>query len=148
MKTYMAKKGEIERKWILVDATDRVLGRLASRLAMALMGKHRPTYTPHIETGDFIVVINAASIRLTGRKLDQKEYKRYSGYSSGQKTTLARRMLATKPEEMLRLAVRRMLPKGALGNRMLKRLNIYAHAKHPHAAQMPEKSPYFESSRG
>jgi large subunit ribosomal protein L13 len=148
MKTYMAKQGEVERKWVLVDATDKVLGRLATKIAMALMGKHRPVYTPHIETGDFVVVINAANVRLTGRKLDQKEYQRFSGYPGGLKRIPARRMMRQKPQEVIRLAVRRMLPKGSLGNKMLKRLNIYAGAEHRHEAQDPQPSPYFETKRG
>lgn len=142
MKTYMAKKGEFNRKWVSVDGTDKVLGRLAMRCAMALMGKHRPTFTPHVETGDFIVVTNASKIRLTGRKLDQKLYKTYSGYPSGLKETRARVVMARKPQEALRLAVRRMLPKGSLGNSMLGRLKIYAGSDHPHAAQMPEVSQF------
>jgi large subunit ribosomal protein L13 len=148
MKTYMAKKGEVERKWVLVDASDRVLGRLATKIAMALMGKHRPVYTPHIETGDFIVVVNAAKVRFTGRKLDQKEYQRFSGYPSGLKRTTARRMMERKPTEVIRLAVRRMLPKGSLGNKMLKRLSIYAGAEHRNQAQSPQPSAYFQPKRG
>ena len=145
MKTYMAKKGAVERKWAHVDATDRVLGRLAVRIATVLMGKHRPTYTPHVETGDFVVVTNAAKIRVTGRKMEQKEYKRYSLYPSGLKLIPMRAMMAKKPDEVLRLAVRRMLPKGSLGNSMLGRLHIYAGAEHPHQAQNPQKLAYLET---
>ena len=148
MKTYMAKKGDIERKWILVDATGRVLGRLATKIAMVLMGKHRPVYTPHVETGDFVVVVNASRVRLTGRKLDQKEYQHFTGYPGGLRRVSARRMMAQKPQEVIRLAVRRMLPKGSLGNKMLKRLNVYAGADHPHTAQSPQPSPYFDAKRG
>lgn len=148
MKTYMAKPGNIERKWLLVDATDQVLGRLATKIAMVLMGKHRPVYTPHIETGDFVVVLNASKVRLTGRKLDQKEYQRFTGYPGGLKRIPARRMMAEKPDQVIHLAVRRMLPKGSLGNKMLKRLNIYAGAEHPHAAQNPQVSAYLDTKRG
>jgi len=145
MKTYMAKKGEVERKWVQVDAQGKTLGRLASRIAMVLMGKHRPTYTPHVDTGDFVVVTNAAKIRVTGRKLEQKVYKRYSGYPGGLKTETLATKLRRRPEEVLRLAVRRMLPKGSLGNRMLKKLKIYAGPDHPHQAQRPEATPYLEA---
>lgn len=139
MKTYMAKKGEINRQWHHVDASGQVLGRLASRIATVLMGKHRPTYTRHVDTGDFVVVTNAPKVRITGRKLDQKEYQHYSGYPSGQKRTSLRRMLEKKPERVLREAVRRMLPKGVLGNAMLKKLKIYSGPDHPHEAQQPKK---------
>jgi len=138
MKSYMAKKGEIERRWVHVDATDKVLGRLATNIAMALMGKHRPTYTAHVDTGDFVIVTNVEKLRVTGRKMDQKEYQRYSGYPSGQKRTSLRQMMARKPQEVLRLAVRRMMPKGALGNAMLKKLKLYVGPEHPHAAQKPD----------
>jgi len=134
-KTYVAKKGEINREWVHVDATDKVLGRLASRIAVVLMGKHRPTYTRHTDTGDFVVVTNAPKIRVTGRKLDQKVYQRYSGYPGGLKETSMRTMMEKKPGQVLRLAVRRMLPKGALGNKMLKKLKIYSGPDHPHQAQ-------------
>jgi large subunit ribosomal protein L13 len=139
MKTFMAKKEQIGRKWVQVDAADRTLGRLAARIAVVLMGKHRPTYTPHVDTGDFVVVTNVARMRVTGRKLDQKAYQSYSGYPGGRKRTPLRRMLHRKPEEVLRLAVRRMLPKGALGNKMLKKLKLYGGPDHPHAAQKPEE---------
>ena len=139
MKTYMAKKGEINRQWVHVDATDKILGRLAVRIAMVLMGKHRPTYTRHTDTGDIVVVTNVSQIRVTGKKLDQKEYQRYSGYPGGQKRTSLRTMMQKKPQEVLRLAVRRMLPKGALGNKMLKKLKIYAGSDHPHQAQQPKE---------
>ena len=138
MKTYMAKKGEVERKWVHVDATDKILGRLATRIATVLMGKHRPGYTPHVDTGDFVLVTNVTRIKVTGKKLDQKEYQRYSGYQSGLKRTTLRRMLQKKPDEVLRLAVRRMLPKGSLGNKMLGKLKIYAGPEHPHQAQNPQ----------
>ena len=140
MKTYMAKKGEFEREWVHVDATGKVLGRLAVRIATVLMGKHRPTYTPHVDTGQFVVVTNVAKLRVTGRKLDQKEYQRYSGYPSGLKRIPLRTMMEKHPERVLRLAVRRMLPKGALGSKMLKKLKLYAGPDHPHAAQQPKET--------
>ncbi len=136
-KTYVAKTGEIESQWHIVDATDLVLGRLASRVAVILQGKHRPTYTPHIDTGDHIVVINAEKIRLTGRKADQKTYDRYSGYPGGRRVIPFRTMIERKPEEVVRLAVRRMLPKSRLGRKMLRKLKVYAGTDHPHTAQAP-----------
>ena len=139
MKTYMAKKGEFQRRWAHVDATDKILGRLATQIATVLMGKHRPTYTPHVDTGDFVVVTNASKIRVTGQKLDQKEYQRFSGYPGGLKRIPLRRMMEKKPGQVLRLAVRRMLPKGALGNKMLKKLKVYAGPDHPHQAQQPQE---------
>lgn len=138
-KTYVANKEKIERKWLHVDASGKVLGRLAAHIATVLMGKHRPTYTPHVDTGDFVVVTNAASIRVTGRKMQQKEYQQYSHYPGGLRRTPLSRMMAKKPAEVLRLAVRRMLPKGALGNQMLKKLKVYAGSEHPHVAQQPEE---------
>lgn len=137
MKSYMAKHNEFERQWVHVDASGKTLGRLACRIAQVLMGKHRPTWTPHVDTGDFVIVTNVDRLRITGRKLDQKEYQRYSGYPGGQSRVPMRTMMARKPDEVLRLAVRRMLPKGALGNKMLKKLKIYAGAEHPHGAQQP-----------
>jgi len=139
MKTYVAKKGQVDQKWLHVDAADKILGRLAVRIATVLMGKHRPIYTPHVDTGDFVVVTNASKVRVTGKKMDDKEYQTYSGYPSGQKRTTLRVMLRKKPTQVLRLAVRRMLPKGALGNKMLTKLKIYAGPDHPHAAQNPEE---------
>ncbi len=136
--TPMLKKEEVKRNWYVVDAKGKVLGRLASRLAHRLRGKHRPDFTPHVDAGDFIVVINADKIRLTGRKLDKKLYWRHSGYMGGLKLTPARKMLETKPEELLRLAVKRMLPKNRLGRKMLKKLKIYAGETHPHQAQNPK----------
>lgn len=140
-KTYVVKKAEAERRWVHVDATDKVLGRLAARIATVLMGKHRPTYTPHVDTGDFVVVTNASNIRVTGRKMEQKEYQRYSGYPSGLKRVTLSRMMAKNPTRVLHLAVRRMLPKGSLGNKMLKKLKVYAGPDHPHSAQQPEEMP-------
>ncbi len=138
MKTPLPKVNEIEKKWYVVDATDKVLGRLATQIAMRLRGKHRPDFTPHLDTGDFIIVINAEKIKLTGRKLDQKKYHRHSGYLGGLKTMTAKQMLEKKPEEVIRLAVRRMLPKNKLARHQLKKLKIYRGAEHPHQAQMPE----------
>lgn len=137
-KTYVAKVGEIEAEWYVVDATDKVLGRMATQVATILMGKHRPTYTPHIDTGDFVVVTNAKKIRLTGKKAEQKEYDRYSGYPSGRRVIPFKKMLESKPEEVIRLAVRRMLPKTRLGKAMLKKLKVYAGSEHPHEAQAPK----------
>jgi large subunit ribosomal protein L13 len=136
-KTYMAKPGDIQRKWFVVDATDRVLGRLASDIAVILMGKHRPTYTPHIDTGDFVIVVNVEKVALTGKKLDQKRYSWYTGYP-GLREESARRRLKRNPERLLREAVRRMLPKNKLASRMLDKLKLYAGPDHPHQAQQPE----------
>ncbi len=147
MKTYMAKKGAMERKWVHVDATGKTLGRLSVRIAMVLMGKHRPTYTPHVETGDGVVVTNVGKLRVTGRKMDEKQYKRFSGYPGGLKETPMKVMMQRKPEEVLRLAVRRMLPKGSLGNSMLGRLKIYKTAEYPHAAQRPAPSAYLAGGK-
>ncbi len=134
----MLKKEEVKRNWYVIDAKGKVLGRLASFIAQRLRGKHRPDFTPHVDVGDFIVVINADKIRLTGKKLDKKIYWRHSGYMGGLKLTPARKMLETKPEEVLRLAVKRMLPKNRLGRKMLKKLKIYRGETHPHQAQNPK----------
>ncbi len=136
--TPMLKKEKVQRNWYVVDAKGKVLGRLASLIAQRLRGKHRPDFTPHVDTGDFIVVINAEHIRLTGRKLDQKVYWRHSGYMGGLKLTSAQKMLQSKPEEVIRLAVKRMLPKNRLGRKMLKKLKIYRGTNHPHLAQNPK----------
>ncbi len=138
MKTFIAKEQEIQKKWFLVDAENRVLGRLATQIAIRLRGKHKPVFTPHADTGDFIVVINAEKVTLTGTKLDNKIYYRHSGYIGGLKKITARRLLEEKPEEVLRLAVKRMLPKNSLGRRQLKKLKIYRGIDHPHQAQHPE----------
>ncbi len=138
MKTYVAKPEDFNRDWYLVDASDQVLGRLASQIAQRLRGKHKPVYTPHLDTGDFVVVINAEKVRLTGRKLDQKTYWRHSGYPGGIKGVSARRLLESKPEELIRQAVRGMLPKNRLGRKLLKKLKVYAGAEHPHQAQQPQ----------
>ncbi len=137
MKTYMAKPGEVEQKWWLVDATDRIVGRLASDIAVYLMGKHRPTYTPHVDTGDFIVVVNVEKVVFTGKKWDQKSYRWYTGYP-GQRSISAERRRDRHPERVLHEAVRRMLPKNKLGCKMLSKLKIYAGAGHPHQAQDPQ----------
>lgn len=137
MKTYMAKPGEIEPKWWLVDAQDKVVGRLASDIAMILMGKHQPTYTPHIDTGDFVVVINAEKIAFTGKKWQNKEYAWTTGYPGQRRETAATR-LSRHPERILTEAVRRMLPKNKLATRMLSKLKVYAGEEHPHQAQQPE----------
>jgi large subunit ribosomal protein L13 len=138
MKTYMAKPSEVTRRWWLVDADGMVLGRLAVEVARILMGKHRPTYTPHIDTGDFVVVVNAEKIALTGRKAEQKNYYRHTGYPGGLVVTSYKRMQASKPEDVIRLAVRRMLPKTKLGRTMFSKLKVYRGPDHPHAAQQPE----------
>ena len=137
MNTFMAKKETVERAWLIVDATDLVLGRMASQIATVLMGKHKPTYTPHVDTGDFVIVINAAAIRVTGQKMAQKEYQRYSGYPGGQRSLSLAELLRKSPETVIRLAVRRMLPKSRLGAQMLTKLKVYRGADHPHQAQRP-----------
>lgn len=139
MKTYVARKENADRNWVLLDADDMVLGRLATRIAHILRGKNKPVFTPHVDTGDFVVVINAAKIRLTGNKLDSKMYWRHSGYPGGIKGITARELLKRKPEELLRNAVKGMLPKNRLGSRLLGKLKIYTGPDHPHAAQQPEK---------
>lgn len=137
VKTYMAKPGELDQKWWLVDATDKVVGRLASDIAVILMGKHRPTYTPHVDTGDFVVVVNVEKVMLTGNKWGQKTYQRYSGYP-GLKVETAEEVRQRHPDRILREAVRRMLPKNRLGRKMLSKLKLYVGADHPHQAQQPE----------
>jgi large subunit ribosomal protein L13 len=137
MKSYTARKGEVTRNWYVVDAQGKVLGRLASRIAMVLRGKNKATFTPHLDTGDFVVVVNAGQVQLTGRKLDNKIYYRHSGYMGGLKEVSARQLLAKKPEEALRHAVRGMLPKNSLGRHLLKKLKVYAGGEHPHQAQQP-----------
>jgi large subunit ribosomal protein L13 len=137
-KTYMSKTGEVDRKWLLVDATDKSLGRLASRLAVVLQGKHRPSYTPHIDTGDFVVVLNVEKIKITGKKREQKVYGKYTGYSGGRKTITLGELMNRNPAAVLEYAVKRMLPKGRLGRRMFKKLNAYKGTEHPHEAQKPQ----------
>jgi large subunit ribosomal protein L13 len=136
--TYSPKASEIQRRWYVVDAEGLVLGRLATEVARILRGKHKPTYTPHLDTGDFVVVVNAEKIELTGRKADQKTYFRHTGYMGGEKFIPFRRMLDKHPERVIELAVKGMLPKNALGKQMHKKLRVYAGAEHPHQAQQPE----------
>jgi len=138
MKTYMATPENVEKEWFVVDAQGQTLGRLASRIAMILRGKHKPTYTPHQDAGDFVIVVNADKVRLTGRKLDQKMYYWHSGYPGGIKGRTARQMLEKKPEEVLTRAVKGMLPKNILGRDMLRKLKLYAKPDHPHQAQQPK----------
>jgi len=137
-RTFVANESEIEKKWFVVDASDKIVGRLATEVASRLRGKHKPIYTPHADTGDFIIVINADKVQLTGRKLDQKKYYRYSGFIGGLKEITARKQLEKKPEEIIRHAVKGMLPKNKLGRRMFKKLKVYAGPEHPHEAQQPE----------
>jgi large subunit ribosomal protein L13 len=138
MKTYSVKAGEIERRWFVVDVQGKVLGRVATEVARILRGKHKPIYTPHLDTGDFVVIINAEQIELTGRKEEQKTYFRHSGYMGHEKHIPYRRMKAKHPERILELAVKGMLPKNALGRQMYSKLRVYAGAEHPHVAQQPE----------
>ena len=138
MKTFMASPATIDRKWYVVDATDMTLGRLASEVAKVLRGKNKAIFTPHIDTGDYVIVINAEKVTVTGKKLDQKVYYRHSEYVGGMKETTLREMLAKKPEKVVELAVKGMLPKGPLGNQMYTKLYVYAGPEHKHAAQKPE----------
>ncbi len=138
MKSYMANPSKIERKWYVVDATGYTLGRLASEIAKVLRGKKKPEYTPHIDTGDYVIVVNADKIKVTGKKLDQKVYYHHSDYVGGMKETTLKEMLAKKPERVIELAVKGMLPKGPLGREMYKKLFVYAGPEHKHAAQKPE----------
>ena len=138
MKTFMANPAKIERKWYVVDATGLTLGRLASEVAKVLRGKNKPEFTPHVDTGDFVIVINAEKITVTGKKLDQKIYYHHSDYVGGMKETTLREMMAKKPERVIELAVKGMLPKGPLGRQMYTKLHVYAGAEHPHAAQNPQ----------
>jgi len=135
--TFMAKASNVERQWYVIDAENLVLGRLATQIAAMLRGKHKPTFTPHVDTGDYIIVVNAEKIVLTGKKLDQKMYRHHTGYPGGLKEMTYRRLMATKPEFALKEAVRGMLPKGPLGYAMLKKLHVYAGATHEHQAQKP-----------
>ena len=138
MKTYMAKGETVERKWYIVDADGMVLGRLASQVAAILRGKHKPIYTPHCDTGDHVIIINAGKVTMTGHKLDQKMYRHHTGYPGGLKETSYRDLLSKKPEFAVYEAIRRMMPKGPLGRQMLKKVRIYAGPEHKNAAQMPE----------
>jgi large subunit ribosomal protein L13 len=136
-KTYIAKKEDIKRQWFLVDAKDKTLGRLAAKVAVILRGKHKPIFTPHMDTGDSVIVINAAKVKVTGRKLKQKVYRRFSGYPGGLREVPLETMLAKKPATVVKLAVSRMLPSGRLGTRILKKLKVYADDKHLQKAQNP-----------
>ena len=138
MKTWNAKPGEVERRWYLVDAEGQTLGRLATRIADTLRGKGKPQYTPHVDTGDFVVVVNAEKIAVTGKKLDDKLYRRHSGYPGGLKTRPLRAELSRRPTEVLRRAVKGMLPRNRLARAQLRKLKIYAGAEHPHGAQSPQ----------
>ena len=139
MKTYMPSASTIERKWYVVDATNKTLGRLAAEVAKVLRGKNKPTYTPFLDTGDFVIVINASKVKVTGKKLDQKVYYHHSDYVGGMKEESLRDKLANSPAEVIELAVKGMLPKGPLGRQMYTKLHVYAGAEHPHAAQKPEE---------
>ena len=139
MKSYVAKTGEVDQKWVLVDADGQILGRLAAKIAMILMGKTKPIYTPHVDTGDFVVVVNAEKIEVSGKKAQTKEYQHYTGYPGGQKTVSYAEMLEKRPERVIELAVRRMLPKNKLAVKMLKKLKVFRGPEHDHAAQKPEK---------
>ena len=138
MKSFMASPATIERKWYVVDATGYTLGRLASEVAKVLRGKNKPIFTPHMDCGDYVIVVNAEKIKVTGKKLDQKIYYNHSDYVGGMKETTLREMMAKKPEKVVELAVKGMLPKGPLGRQMLKKLHVYAGPEHNHAAQKPE----------
>ena len=138
MKTVFANNETVKRDWVIVDATDKTLGRLATRIATVLRGKHKPEFTPHIDTGDYIVVLNADKLRVTGRKAESKVYYRHSGYPGGIKETTFGKLHASKPERVLQKAVKGMLPKGPLGYAMLRKLKVYAGGTHPHSAQQPK----------
>jgi large subunit ribosomal protein L13 len=138
MKTYVATPSNRERNWLLVDAAEKTLGRLATQIADALRGKRKPEYTPHIDTGDFVVVVNAEKIRVTGNKLQAKQYHRHSGYPGGLRTRTLQEMLDWRPEEVIRLAVKGMLPRTRLGRQQLRKLKVYAGPDHPHQAQQPK----------
>ena len=138
MNSFMANPAKVERKWYVVDATGYTLGRLASEVAKVLRGKNKPVFTPHVDTGDYVIVVNADKIKVTGKKLDQKIYYRHSDYVGGMKEATLREMMDKKPEKVIELAVKGMLPKGPLGREMFTKLHVYAGAEHPHAAQQPE----------
>lgn len=137
MKSFLAKNESVERNWRVVDADGAILGRMAVKVAMALMGKDKPTYTPHVDTGDYIIVVNADKIRLTGTKAETKEYQTYSQYPGGQKIISFKRMMEQHPDRVVELAVKRMLPKNTLGRAMFKKLKVYSGPEHDHAAQQP-----------
>ncbi len=139
MKSFMAKKGDVDSKWLLVDADGAILGRMAAKIAPVLMGKTKPTYTPHVDTGDYVVVVNADKIKVTGKKTQDKQYDYYTHFPGGHKFVSFADMMVKKPEKVIELAVRRMLPKNKLGRKMLKKLKVYRGSQHPHQAQRPEK---------
>ena len=136
-KTYVTKASDIDREWLVVDATGEILGRLATRIAAMLRGKHKPYYAPNLDTGDFVIVVNGSKISVTGNRLDDKLYRRHTGYPGGLKEITLRRMMEKHPERVIRFAVKGMLPKNKLGRQMLKKLKVYAGAEHPHTAQRP-----------
>lgn len=138
MKSYMAKTDEVVRKWYIIDAEDKVLGRLATEVATILSGKHKPIYTSHVDTGDFVIIINAEKIKLTGKKLEQKNYTYHTGYPGGLKQVPYNKLIETKPELIIELAVKGMLPKSSLGRAMIKKLKVYGGSEHTHEAQQPE----------
>src|SRR3954464_6954096 len=139
MATYMAKKETVSQRWYLVDATDQVVGRLAVQIANVIRGKHRPEYTPHVDTGEFVIVVNAEKVRFTGKKWDSQTYSSYSHYPGGLKVVTARQMLAKRPERILEEAVKRMVPRNPLGRQQMGKLKIYAGPSHPHQAQLPQE---------
>lgn len=143
MKSFVAKKGQVEQKWVLVDADGAVLGRIAAKIAPILMGKSKPEYTPHVDVGDHVIVINADKLRVTGAKAAQKQYDYYTGYPGGHKYVSFADMMEKRPERVVQLAVRRMLPKNRLGRKMLKKLKVYRGPDHQHQAQRPEKIELF-----
>jgi len=143
MKSFMAKNNEVEQKWLLVDADGAILGRMAAKIAPILMGKTKPTYTPHVDTGDYVIVVNAGKIMLTGKKAQNKEYDYYTHHPGGHKYVSFADMMARKPEKVVELAVRRMLPKNRLGRQMLKKLKVYSGPEHEHQAQKPERIELF-----
>ena len=143
MKSFMAKNNEVEQKWLLVDAEGAILGRMAAKIAPILMGKTKPTYTPHVDTGDYVIVVNAGKIMLTGKKAQTKEYDYYTYHPGGHKYISFADMMARKPEKVVEMAVRRMLPKNSLGRKMLKKMKVYRGPEHEHQAQKPEKIELF-----
>ena len=143
MKSFMAKKDQVEQKWLLVDAEGAILGRMAAKIAPILMGKNKPTYTPHVDTGDYVVVVNAEKIRVTGKKAETKEYDYYTHHPGGHKYVSFADMMERKPERVVELAVKRMLPKNRLGRKMFKKLKVYRGSEHEHQAQRPERIELF-----
>jgi large subunit ribosomal protein L13 len=142
VRTYTPKPADVERQWHVIDATDVVLGRLASQVATLLRGKHKPIYAPHLDTGDFVIIINADKVALSGKKLEQKKAYRHSGYPGGLRSRSFEEMLARRPEEIIRLAVKGMMPRNRLARKQLTKLKVYAGAEHPHAAQQPQPFPF------